>query len=70
MTNVTLPNFVENIEKGFIVVGETLYCANNILNIQKTIDDKCLEKVIKNMPSPKQATEFIEKYNIFLALNK
>jgi hypothetical protein len=67
MINTRQKHFTEDIEKGFIVVGETLYCANNILNIQKTIDDKYLEKVVKDIPSPEQATEFLEKYNQFLA---
>jgi large-conductance mechanosensitive channel len=35
MTNVTLPNFVENIEKGFIVVGNTFVDACEIISISK-----------------------------------
>jgi hypothetical protein len=74
MTNVTLPNFVENIEKGFIVVGNTFVDACEIISISK-INETAIMIKFGNADSSEfyhyeEAVEFLEKYNQFLTFKK
>jgi hypothetical protein len=67
MTNVTLPAFVENIEKGFIIVGDTFIDAAKIVLISKT--ETYVSIRFTNGYADfegAEAVEFLNKYNQFL----
>jgi hypothetical protein len=77
MTTVTLPNFVENIEKGFIIVSNTFIDVNKIIDIVKyeeAEDNKALISIrfIANYSDYKgeDAVIFLNKYNQFLTFKQ
>lgn len=69
MTTVTLPDFVENIEEGYISIGDHFIDASSILSMRKDSETTRLGIRFVNGYTDlegQEAIEFINKFNRFI----
>jgi Ethanolamine utilization protein EutJ (predicted chaperonin) len=69
MTSVTLPDFAENIEEGYIVVNNNFIDANAIVSMHKDQERERLSIRFVNGYTDlegEEAVNFIHKFNSFL----